>query len=60
MGGTGVRLEARTKTELRSKATAWLKDARNAGLDDIRQGWDPDHVTKGKDGLYRITLLAHT
>jgi len=58
MGGASQVIEAETLTELKEKAQAWTKKARDMGM-DIRSGWDRDQVVKTKTG-YRITLWAHT
>lgn len=59
MGGNTETISARTKTELKKKAEQWIREAKRAGLKDIRQGWDPEKVIKTEKG-YKITLWAHS
>lgn len=59
MGGALDTLKAKTKTELKRKVQNWIKEAREKGLEDIRQGWDPERIVKTKDG-YEITVWAHS
>jgi len=59
MGGSMGTVSARTKTELKRKAQQWIREAKSAGLNDIRRGWDPERVVKTDNG-YEISLWAHT
>jgi len=58
MGGTFKTIEAKTKTELRKKVTAFTSEAKSMDF-DVRQGWDPTKVEKTKEG-YKITVWAHS
>lgn len=59
MGGTIETIRARTKTELKKKVQQWISEAKGAGLEDIRLGWDPKRVVKTDNG-YQIEVWAHT
>ena len=60
MGGIQETLRARTKYELEQMAREWIGDRREGGLEDIRWGWDPAAVEKADDGMWEITLWAHS
>ena len=57
MGVTGV-ITAPNKTELRKRAQAWQRTAREQGL-DIVWGYDTNRVGKTDEG-YSILLRAHS
>ena len=59
MGGASSTIEAPTKSELKRLAKQWLRDAKAAGLTDIRLGYDPKRAQQ-TDGGYTIQLSAHT
>ena len=59
MGGTITTLYAGTKTELKREVQQWIRDAKGAGLKDIRLGWDPKRVVKTSNG-YGIHVWAHS
>lgn len=59
MAGARDTLSARTKTELKKRVQEWIRDAKEAGLEDIRLGWDPDRVIQTDDG-YSIQVWAHS
>ena len=59
MGAATNTIEAGTITELRQKARAWVREAKDRGLSDIRLGWDRERVAKTEKG-YSIVLWAHT
>lgn len=59
MGGNLQTISANTLEELKQKAQAWIREAKAAGLTDIRRGWDESRVKKTKNG-YKIQLWAHS
>ncbi len=59
MAGIFSTIEAPTKTELKNLVTQWERMAKDAGLEDIRLGYDPEKVEKTEDG-YKIQVWAHS
>ena len=60
MRGIQETLRARTKKELEQMAREWIEDRREGGLEDILWRWDPAAVEKADDGMWEITLWAHS
>ena len=60
MGGVSSTIDAPTKTELKKLVTQWERMAKDAGLGDIRLGYDPGRVETTEEGGYKIQVWAHT
>lgn len=60
MGGLMMTLRAPTKGELAEKVEAWIREQREAGLSDIRRGWDPAKAVRTEDGGWEISVWVHS
>ena len=60
MGGSHETLRAPTKKELEHIACEWVRNRGKSGMEEVRWGWDPSVARKGGDGMWEITVWAHT